>query len=73
MAENIIRSLIELVVLYLILAWIVSVVLLLAHKSPALPARRLLWRAVVQTVTHPLDFVIVVYVLALRVLASFRR
>lgn len=75
MTTNIIRIMVEGVILYAAVSWIMAFVVLVAHRDLALP--KTLWQlvkdAAVVAFNHPLDLAFSIYTLALRVTRSMRK
>lgn len=75
MAINIIRVMVEGVILYAAVSWVMAFVVLVTHRDLTLPKtlRQLAKDAVVVAFNHPLDLAFSIYTLALRVTRSMRK
>lgn len=75
MIGNIVRLMLEGIVLYSLISWLMAFIVLFAHRdaTPDKTLRQLAYEAVVTAFTHPRDLAHSIYGLALRVIASLRK
>lgn len=75
MVTNIMRLMIEAVVLYAWISWMLAFIALLAHRAstPGATLRSMAGQAALAAIVHPLALAQVCYGLALRAIAAFRK